>query len=421
MTTPRTTRVLFSLLAACLCIAALSEPAFAQKKKKGEKWKIDPYTKNDPKKMAAAGYLNYGPFQFGNLASDPVQSTDIQAALPFLNIIWIETAHFRIGVELPLWQVPTEMKSRKKIRAELTELKKKIPSIKPKTRRLDPWLRAHLTAHRMETLYAETQALFGVKDADFPKDQTEVVTNAGKQYMGYGPYMGMRDKFLVFVVEKAGPFRQYMEKYLGRPSAMPQRWHFKDASSLLFTCATESNDFPLKHDTALHCALAFNVSQNLMDGFRYYAYNLPVWIKEGFGHWNSRRVSGDWPSFDQNEGSIADMKTLSKWKPFAKSLIGRTKKYAPFPEVANWRDFGDITFNDHVMVFSRMDFLMSKGQKKWQEFLFTVKGRVKDDWSADQTDLVGATREGLKKAYGLNFLNFDERWAAWVKSTYPSK
>ena len=407
---------LISLLAA---ITAGSGELSAQKRR--DKWKIDPYTNNDPKLMAAAGYLNYGPFEFGALAADKVSSTDIAGTLEYVDIIWMETAHFRIGVELPQWSVPTEAATKKKLRAELTELKKVLPKVNPKTRRLDPWLRAHLTAYRMEKLYAETMALFGVVDASFPQDPDKVMIGPKDAYMGYGPYLGMRDKFLLLVVEKASTYQQYLKKYVGRDSKWPQRWHFTDVSSLLFACPTESDDFPIKHDTALHCALAFNVSQNLLDGFRYYAYDLPVWIKEGFGHWNSRRVDGRWASFDQNEGSVADMKRLSKWKAYAKNTLSKTKKYAPFPTVAGWRDFGSITFNDHVMIFSRIDFLMSQGPEKWQTFLRTVKGRVDDQWRPDQRDLVGATREGLKSAYGLSFLNFDERWKAWVKDTYPSK
>ena len=407
-----------------LLITAVSSLSICRCQDKGqdklEKWQIDPYTKNDPKLMAKAGIVNFGPFKFGNLAADQVMSTDIQKTLPFINIIWIETAHFRIGMELPDWAVPTDAETRKKVRDELTELKEKLPKINPKTRNLDSWLRAHLTAYRLEKLYAETQELFGVKDEEFPTDPSQVIPGPGKVYMGYGPYMGMKDKFLVLVIEKGGPYRQYMEKYLGRPTVHPQRWHFTDSSSILFTCSLDSNDFPLKHDTALHCALAFNVSQNMLDGFRYYSYNLPVWIREGFGHWNSRRISGKWPSFDQNEGSVADMKRLDDWKPYTKALLSN-KKFAPFPEVAGWRDFGNITFNDHVTIYSRIDFLISMGQPKWKEFLFTVKGRVDDQWAIDQKDLVGATREGLQKAYNLSFLSFDERWAEWVKETYPSK
>jgi len=404
-----------ALLAAGLCAAPLA----AQHRR--DKWKVDPYTKNDPAKMTAAGYLNYGPFEFGSVGADAVSSKDVADTLEYVNVIWMETRHFRIGVQLPQWSVPTEAATKKKLRAELTELKKVLPKINPKTRKLDPWLRAHLTAFRLEKLYAETMALFGVTDESFPQDPEKVLIGPKDTYMGYGPYLGMRDKYLVLVTEKEATHRQYLKKFVGRDSKFPQRWHFTDASSLLFACPTESDDFPLKHDTALHCALAFNVSQNLLDGFRYYAYDIPVWIKEGFGHWNSRRIDGKWPSFDQNEGSVADMRRLDKWKPYAKGLLNKKGKWAPFPTVAGWRDFGAITFNDHVMVFSRMDYLMSLGPAKWQAFLRTVKGRVDDQWRPDQRDLVGATREGLKSAYGLTFLNFDDRWKAWVKATYPSR
>jgi hypothetical protein len=210
-----------------------------------------------------------------------------------------------------------------------------------------------------------------------------------------------------------------MKGFIGRDTKMPQRWHFKETSSLLFGTATESDLFPLKHDTALHCALAFNVSQNLLDGFRYYSYDLPVWIKEGFGHWNSRRISPEWSSFDQNEGSIADMKVIEKWNVYCRGLLAGSGKFVPFVEAAAWRDFGDIKFNDHVAVWSRMDWLLSMGPEKWQKFLFAVKGRVDANWFPDQNDLVGATREGLQQAYGVSFLDFDRKWGEWVKQHYP--
>ena len=99
----------------------------------------------------------------------------MQAALPhiddflqYVQILWIETPHFRIGINLPAYTVPMDPVIRAKIRDELTRLAEKLPRVNPKARRLDPWLRAHLVAHRLEKLYAETQSLFGVKDEDFP-------------------------------------------------------------------------------------------------------------------------------------------------------------------------------------------------------------------------------------------------------------
>lgn len=408
-----------SVLAA---FAALLLVSFASAQRDDElpKWRIDPYTKNDPEAIAKAGYVGFGPFQFGTLADRPVTTTEIDDALEYVQILWIETPHFRIGTNLPAWKVPVDLPTRTKLRAELAELAEKLPRVNEKAKVLDPWLRAHLTAHRLEKLYKETQELFGVTDADFPQDPAKVVITPGARYMGYGPYMGMKEKFLVLVFEKQAPYLQYMKRFLGRDTKHPQRWHFTTINALLIAFATESNEFPRKHDTALHCALAFNVSQNLLDGFRFYAYDLPVWIREGFGHWNCRRVDPNWNNFDQNEGAIADMKTETKWEKYCRNMVRSRDKFAPFAEAYQWRDFGDIKFDDHVAVWSRVDWMMSQGPEKWREFLFAIKGRVNPtDWSPDQEDLVGAMRDAIQAAYGVSVLSFDDKWIEWVEANYP--
>lgn len=407
---------------ALAALAALATSVPAQNDEKLPKWRIDPYTKNDPEAMAKAGYVGFGPFAFGNIADKTTMNTEIDDAMEYVQILWIETQHFRIGTNLPAWPVPTDLETRNKLRAELTEMSAKLPNINPKPKVLDPWLRAHLTAYRMEKLYAETMALYGVKDADFPADPSKVVITPGARYMGYGPYLGMKDKYLLLVFEKQGPYMQYMKRFLGRDTKKPQRWHFKEIGSLLFSMATEDNDFPRKHDTALHCSLAFNVSQNLFDGFRFYAYDIPVWLREGLGHWFGRRVDPKYNDFDQNEGAMADIKNTWKWEVYCRGMIATPDKYTAFPEAFQWRDFGKIKFNDHIAVWSRFDWMMSQGPEKWQKFLFAIKGRVKpENWAPDQEDIVGAMRDALQEAYGVSVLQFDEKWIEWVKATYPSQ
>jgi hypothetical protein len=396
-------------------------PAPQEKPEKLPKWRIDPYTKNKPELMAKAGYVSFGPFPFGTIAEKPVQTSQIDESIENVQILWIETAHFRIGSNLPKFTVPEEASTRAKIRTELEMLATKLPGINAKVRTLDPWLRAHMMAQRLERLYDETQTLFGVKTEDFPTDASKVVRTAGARFMGYGPYLGMRDKYLVLVFEKMGPYASYMKTYLGRDSKFGQRWHFKEASAILFTIATECDDARNKDDTALHCCLGFNVGQNLLDGFRYYSYDLPVWIREGYGHWVGRKIDPRFNDFDQNEGSTADMKTTWNWEPYVRNLVTTNGKFAPFADIYTWRDFGNITFNDHTAIWSRIDWLMSQGPEKWQKFLFLIKGRVDAQWLPDQNDLVGATRDALKEVYGVGVLDFDLKWAAWVKTTYPSQ
>lgn len=415
MSVMRTAVLPFALFAVVTAVPAQGKP------NEIPKWRIDPYTKNDPEAMKKAGYVSFGPFQFGNLGADkPVDSTQIDASIEFIQILWAETAHFRIGLNLPAWTVPLDPETRAKIRGELEELKKVMPSINPKTRTLDPWLRLHLTAYRMEKQYRDTMTLYGVKDEDFPADEGQVLVTPGARFMGYGPFLGMKSKFLVFVTEKQGSYQVYGKRYLGRDTKHPQRWHFKETGCMLIAMSCENDEFPRKHDTALHCALAFNVAHNLLDGFRHYSYDLPVWIREAIAHWHSYRISGDWPSFDQNEGALADMKMISRWEPYCRGLIA-AGKVTPFPEVVGWRDFGNIKFNDHVAIWSRLDWLLSQGPEKWQKFLFLIKGRVDDKWKADQSDLVGAMRDALQQAYGLSLLDFDTKWAEWVNKNYPAQ
>jgi hypothetical protein len=103
-----------------------------------------------------------------------------------------------------------------------------------------------------------------------------------------------------------------------------------------------------------------------------------------------------------------------------KSMAG-SAKYRSFSECYQLRDFGDLKFEDHVAIWSRMDYLLSMDHAKWKAFLFDVKGRVNDDWSPNSEDLVGATRDALQKAYGISVLQMDEKWTEWVKATYPSQ
>jgi hypothetical protein len=400
--------------------ATLAQPGLAQAQDKLPKWKLDPYTKNKPEALQKAGYVSYGPFPFGYHGSGPMTTEQVEKHLSYVQLLWVETPHFRIGTDLPTYTIPLEPEFKNKIRAELERLAEKIPNVNPKTRTLDPWLRLHLFAQRCEDLYAEFSQLAGVKDADFPAPGG--ATQPGGVYMGMGPYLGMRDKYLLLLVNKEGTFKDYMKNYLGRDSKFGQRWHFKDIGALIYTISCDSMEGRLKDDTAMHCDVAFNISQNLLDGFRHYSYDLPVWMREGIGHWFNRRVNRRFNSFDQNEGSTADMKNEWEWEVYCRmKLVQGGGKFAPFSEAFTWRDFGSITFNDHVAVWSRIDFMMSMGQEKWRAFLFEVKGRTDIKGLADQSDLVGATRQALQKAYGLNVLDFDSKWAEWVKATYPAQ
>ncbi|MCC6672481.1 MAG: hypothetical protein IT458_15560 [Planctomycetes bacterium] len=407
---PRPTRAPRTLLLTLVLAAA--GPLAAQ----GQlpRWRQDPYTRNDPKLMADLGYVSYGPFRFGNATTE-----EIDRHVSYDRILWVETAHFRFGSALQAWDVPLEPDTKSKLREELLRLKKKLPQINEKPRQLDPWLRLHLFAMRLEEHYAQLQEWLGVTDADFPGGVDKVVRGQGR-YMGQGPYLGQPDKYLVLLFEKEGSYQDYVKRFVGRVTKFGQRWNFKEQGSLFYGVAADMEGGRLRHDTAVHANTIFNVTHNLIDGYRFYAYDLPVWIKVGLAHYFERKISPKWNSFDMNEASLADMRPLWRWEQEARKLVSGDKG-TPLSEAYTWRDYSQIEFNDHILIWSRWDYLMGQGKEKFAAFMLDVKGRVTADWLPDQNDLVGATREALQKHYSLSPLTFDLRWKEWVLKTYPAQ
>lgn len=401
-------------LAAVLLLALC---ASAQDKPKLSPWKIDPYTRNDPKAMKELGYVSYGPFPFGQKGPKPCTNEDVEKHLSYERILWVETAHFRIGSMLPEYPMPEEADTKLKVRKELEALKKKCPKINPTTRILDPWLRLHLTAYRMEELYKTFSDLAGVTDESFPADPSKVVTGQG-EYMGHGPFLGMKRKYEILIFERTSAFHDYLKNFVGRVTTFEQRWHFKEIGSLWFGVPIDGHEGKLKHDTALHQCLGHNLAHNMLDGFRHYSYDLPTWLTEGFAHWVERTICDKYMSYCQNEASLAEMKPEYKFKSIARKLL-EGGKGTVFSAAFAWRDYSEVNWNDHVLTWARMDFLMSMGKDKWQAYLRKVKGRVDKNWLPDQENLVGACRDALQEVYGLTPLSFDDKFKAWVVKTYP--
>lgn len=407
------------LVVPLLIVAALATaPANSQKKQRTPKFKIDPYTKNDPVLMKKAGYVSYGPFPFGEHGSKLVDTQYIEKHLDYAEILWVETAHFRICSTLEAYPIPNELETRRKIRAELEQLKKKLgKKVNPRARVLNRWLRLHLTAQRMENLYAELQSWLQVKDTDFPKNSKAKIY--GETYMGEGPYVGMANKYLIMVTDKSSTYFDYLKSFTGLQSKFGQRWHFLKEGALYYGVASDLNNGALRHDTALHNDLIFNITINFIDGFRHYSYDLPVWIREGLGHWFERRNSPKWNTFDQDEAAPFKPSSKWKWKPYVRQLLNG-KKWSKFSELIQWRHYGEINFIDHVMIWARIDFLMSFGKPKFKAFMFEIKGRWDQKLQrSDHSDLVGAVRDALRKAYGLSTINFDKRFRAWALENYP--
>ncbi len=386
---------------------------------------VDPYTRGDPAAMQAAGYVSFGPFPWAAKHT----TEDIEAILGDVPMLWLETTHFRIGCSLPAYKVTNAEK--RKIGAELEQLAERIPRVKKRTKVLDPWLRLHLFAQRIEDLHADFCDLAGVTDTDFahlpqtaaaPVADGEPSASTPATYMGEGPCLGMRDKFTLLLCEKTSTLARYKVRFTqSGGGASTIKWAFPEPASLMFGTAVEIGNGTYDEDTKLHCHVVFNLIHNLVNGFKYYGYQLPVWLPEGLAHSYRRQIDSDVLQFS----AIKLRGTLSEdeddWAVRVRARV-KHEYYPASSELLRRSDWDDMTLTEHMMIWSRVDFLLAQGRDRFAVLLDRIKDRPYDESGMLPPERILERQDlALREAYDLDLQSFDEAWAAWVLDTYPKK
>lgn len=393
------------LLATCGIVAALCPaPLAAQRAKLPAE---SPYTKGDPELMQKAGILSYGPFPFAGKSTE-----DVANAMLTTHYLWIEVAHHRIGSDLSPYTVPTGEAPR--IREDLSELAKVLPGVNPKAKVLDPWLRLHLFAHRAEKFYARFQELLGVTDASFPGTRPH-------DYMGEGPFLGEKGKFEVLITERVENHALFVRTFYGAPQKYGKLHNFPELDTLCIAFPTKGDANLTGRDPQIHNSMVHLLTHLYFDAYRHYSYDVLPAFKEGLAHYLRNRNHPEYPYFMLDEAAAEITIHSDKWKVEARKLAV-SGEALPYSKMLSIRAYGDFDAKGHLSLFSKIDFLIEgfpDGKERFRKFMNLVKGRLNPDTTANGSDMTSCFRDAVQQAYGLNPLNFDEKWKEWVLATYP--
>jgi hypothetical protein len=377
-------------------------------------WETDPYTGGDAESAKSAGYVSVGRHM---VWGDDHGTREITTMLGAVPVIWLETPHFRVGSTLPEYDVKLEEKD--KLRAELKRLRLRLPKVKERSKSLDRWLRLHLYAQRLEETYTELSDFLGVSDADFPAEGAERAEDA--PYMGSGPFLGRRGKYLVLLFEKQSGLGRYAERCgSAQGGDSPLQHAFHKNGSLLFATTSEFFKDRFGNDTALHCHVTWNVVQVLLNGFKDYYHAPPRWVSDGIGYWYMRRVHEEYPSFSLLKEPSSQVADENDW---ARKVRARVKVdvYPPSGELMRWKRDEPLEFANHTMMWSRVDFLMQEHPAKFARFLHRLKDPIPLDGRTPTMEDVFARQDEAMAAELFAQAEFDEAWSAWVLKTYPKK
>jgi len=393
-------------LAAALAIAAAG-PAAAQKDRvRKNDPSTDPYTRGEPEALARAGLVSLGGFEFGT-----TDTAEVDAYMAVEDIKWIESAHFELGFALGPYKV--KQSEKKAIFAELTALSELLPEVDPKKGILDPWLRAHMYVQRLERVWDRFLGILQLDASVFPDGSK--AWDMRSKYWGEGPYLGERGKYEVLILPSEAGHVSYLKNYYGLLIKRTQRWNVVDRDTLTANIHVQQGQ--LKDDGALHGHVAFNVAHNLLDGFKHYSYDTPIWLHEGLAHYLEREINPRHNTFDGSEGAIAEMTRKSNWEAETTKTIaaGDARRMA---ELIRLKSYGEMKLADHYTVWSMIDFLLRTRPAELARFLDALKGITNEQGVSDGSGLPDKHRDGFKEILGLGYAEFDEAWREWVAATY---
>lgn len=351
----------------------------------------------------------------------PAHTTvDIRRMDPAATFVCIETPHFKLACALGPMKLPSDDAERRRIEADLKTLTARgIEGLRGKSR-LDTRARAHLYGLRLERVYADVLELLAMTDADFPAIPPRA---RDADYAGEGPFLGMPKPFTVLLTERETTLARYVQTYGNRAcTPVGVRHFFQSEGTLFLGIAADGNEGRLRDDKVLHAALVYNTVHNLLDGFRYYWHETPLWLQEGTAHWFRRQVLEDMDLYTWIPPDLPERNRRTDWRATALARA-RLGNFTPLREVLGWIDDRAVRFGDQIAIWSRIDFLQRRHPGALGRILRATKRAQPSDQSATPDDqaLVERQRAALADVLGLDPDRFDDAWVAFVKETYGSR
>lgn len=348
-----------------------------------------------------------------------MRTADVEECLG-ARVRWVETEHFLVGSTLRTYRLRGDQREAKKLDQELARLARRLARWKPPRNELDPWLRLHLYAQRLEEQHADFLRRFGLADADFagPRAGTGAPSGQGPGYMGEGPWLGQERKFAVLLFDRSSHHGRFAKRWYARePTASYREW-LPGGGVLLAVDAQAWREHGFELDAVLHCVVAHDLAMNQVEGLRKSWGAAPLWFRLGVAYGYSRRVDERWTVYAERTFRGAEGDSWV-WEPRIRGLVSN-KGGASWAEMLAWSDPARLKPHDHMLAWSRVDWLCGAKDADLRALALAFSERPAEVPEADRARVARERQvEALRAATGRSPEELDEAWRRHVLSRYP--
>ena len=393
-------------LAFFLDAAALPAGARAQDTSLESFEKVDPYTRGDAKLLAKLGYASVDPKRWTT-----TQTTQfVRETLGGIDVLFLETAHFRIASTLATYERSEDRVDKDLLEDELERLKRRCGRLKP-PRDIDPWLRLHLYAQRLEDLYADFSRRFGLTEESFPPLHT------GELPMGSGPHLGQPEKFTVFLSENESALARYLTAAFGQKDEFSFRWEF-DGCYFLGVSAEALRHIERKLDVCLRTTVTGTLVLNLVESFRGRGRNVPIWFSYGLAHAYAREIDPRWNNWGAGGNGNWENDQLWVWEPRVRALVANDFATS-WPDMCAWRTGNDLKPQEHMIAWSKVRWLLDEKPEGLHELLLALSDPPPAGATDEKAAAIAHLTHAFQAAYDATPEELDREWSKHVLRKYP--
>lgn len=363
--------------------------------------KVDPYTKGEKEALEKAGYVSLGPFEW----CEGMRTDDVQETLGAGTVLWIETAHFKLGSTLVSYSFNNDRLEQKALEGEFARLKTKLARWQPPHNKLDPWMRAHLYAQRLEDVYAEFTAEFGFAPVVGGKKGPAAAAEKSADPSGLEP----PQKFRVLLLDKTSSLGRYFKSAADREAKPFDRFPLAGGSMFLGVSEEGLRQQGYDLDAAMHCVIASEATRNFVDGFCNSWFTCPVWLEYGLAHVAARRVDERFTPTAVAKGRVAEVDDW-KWEPRVKGLV-QNNAAPSWTDMLGWGKWEDMKAQSHLVAWSRVAWLLKRKPSELKVFLVGMV-RPPGDRPEEDHSRIGKEQQAAaaKAAFGKTFEELDAQW-----------